>query len=81
MGEQRIQRATAEWTLAALARLMQGPHGAGNVQRFATAWKPASKEEAAREEMREFGYPMWVTPGSVPRKVRVNRVRGCTLCL
>ena len=47
----------------------QGAEGAGNLARFAEAWKPVGKEEAAREGMRGFGHPMLGTPGAVPAAV------------
>lgn len=62
-------------TAAATVGVIQDAEGAGNVRRFAGAWKPPSKFESAREEMREFGYPMWVAPGSVPKKASTNKRR------
>ena len=50
---------------------LQGAEGAGNLTRFAHAWKPVSKEEEALEGMRGFGYPMHGTPGEPPAAVRM----------
>ena len=53
----------------------QGAEGSANLQRFAEAWKPVSKEQAAREEMRGFGYPMHPTLGVPPAPVREPRAQ------
>ncbi|KAJ9514513.1 hypothetical protein QJQ45_016246 [Haematococcus lacustris] len=72
-GEQRSQRRTAEWSMAALVRLLEaappveGRAAPGaehsNLQRFAACWKPSTVHEVAQDMRKTFGC---VTPALTP---------------
>ena len=66
ISEQRDQRRTTEWVMAALLQLLQGREGKKNVDRLAKAYKPPTAEEEAMREMKTFGNSAEQKPGAKP---------------